>query len=116
MYLIYAIQHNVTKKLYVGCTTRRRRFRQHECQLKRNKHPSKAMQEDANKYGVDFTPYIIEIFNGTSNDAAARESYWIRYFDSDNPDRGYNYRGVYRTLNIESFPILDQEFLSRFLP
>lgn len=58
---IYAIQHNKTKKIYIGKAKNVfKRYEQHLLDLKLNQHPSKEMQDDYQKYGADFSVYILE--------------------------------------------------------
>ena len=66
MTYIYAIQHNVTKKIYIGKTKDiYKRFYQHIWKLKSGKHPSKEMIRDFQKYGNDFSVFVLEtIENG----------------------------------------------------
>lgn len=66
MTYIYAIQHNVTKKIYIGKTKDvYKRFYQHICKLKIGKHPSQEMLRDFQKYGNDFSVFILDaIENG----------------------------------------------------
>lgn len=66
MTYIYAIQHNVTKKIYIGKTKDvYKRFYQHIWKLKSGKHSSKEMLHDFQKYGNDFSVFILEtIENG----------------------------------------------------
>ena len=44
---VYAIRHNKTGRIYVGCSQHiQSRFRNHMNQLKNKKHKSKEMQKD----------------------------------------------------------------------
>ena len=56
MWNIYAIQHNVTKRVYVGCAHNiHYRYMAHLYALRKRRHNSQRMQEDFDKYGSDFT-------------------------------------------------------------
>ena len=58
---IYALQHNVTKKIYIGKSENLyTRYMFHLRDLKLQKHHSREMQEAFNKYGADFSLYILE--------------------------------------------------------
>ena len=52
-YTIYAIRCKETKKMYIGRTRQEteERVKAHLTLLRSNKHTSKLMQEDYNKYG-----------------------------------------------------------------
>lgn len=99
MTYIYAIQHNVTKKMYIGKTKDvYKRYYQHLCELRLGKHRSPEMQEDFNKYGKDFSVYVLEEIengkksircNGHSRTAErVREIYWMEKYDT--LKNGYN--------------------------
>lgn len=61
MHYIYAIQHNITKRIYVGCSRKvESRYVTHIQELRRGKHSSKEMQEDFNNYGEDYSVFILE--------------------------------------------------------
>lgn len=66
--IIYAIQHSVTKRIYIGSTAKTigERYYVHITRLKNNKHSVSLMQEDFNIYGEHYDVYklgIIESFN-----------------------------------------------------
>ena len=57
---VYAIRHNKTGRMYVGCSQHiQGRFRNHMNQLKNRKHKSAEMQKDFDEYGADFS--VIEL-------------------------------------------------------
>lgn len=97
--IIYALQHNVTKKIYIGKTENLyQRYMFHLEDLKQKKHPSKDLQEDFDKYGEDFSLYILEeiedpreriLFYGKSvtKDRMA-EVKWMQFYDT--LTSGYN--------------------------
>lgn len=59
--VIYAIQHNKTKRIYIGTTVDiHSRYREHIKMLANNQHSSRRMQADFAKYGNDFSVYILE--------------------------------------------------------
>ena len=61
---IYAIQHNKTKKIYVGIARDvEARYFQHISELRANQHRSTEMQHDYNKYGDDYSVFILETVN-----------------------------------------------------
>ena len=115
MRLIYAIQHNKTKRIYVGCTSSFRRVRKHFQLLSRGKHHSKSMQSDYDTFGDDFSTYTIEIFSGNSNESASREDYWIKYFMADIPEFGYNDSRCYKRFKPSDFPRYDEKLIEEIL-
>lgn len=108
---IYAIRHNRTKKLYIGCSTYVDRVQKHFADLKRGKHINKSLQSDCDQYGFDFTAYLIEIVPGQDAynqriDPHAREAYWIHYYCTDDPRKGYNCDRIYSRIKITQFPVI----------
>ena len=98
-YTIYALEFNPTKKLYIGSTTRvRERYKRHLEDLRNGKHKSRELQADYNKYGEDFSIYILEeIENGRKRVhwgtreislSRAKEYEWMQKYDTTN--NGYN--------------------------
>lgn len=63
--VIYAIQHNKTKRFYIGSTGNiQERYKQHMFFLRRGKHSSILMQDDYNKYGEDYSVIVLgEIYS-----------------------------------------------------
>lgn len=112
-YYIYAIRHNPTKKLYIGCSSNANRIQTHIQALKSGRHINKAMQQDAEKYGCDFTAFLLEVVhynrNRNGSDHLDREAYWIHYYGSDYASRGYNSHDVYKRIPISNFPQITSE-------
>ena len=99
MGVIYAIQHNATKKMYIGQTNDLyRRYKGHLSGLRKNKHHSKKMQEDYNKYGEDYSLFVLEeikdlnertTYKGTScSVGTVAEIEWMQRYGT--LDDGYN--------------------------
>jgi group I intron endonuclease len=90
---VYRILCLPNHKVYVGSTNNAIvRFRTHKARLSNGEFHSVAMQSDFNFYGKEnFSFGIIEddILIGVDN-IYAREAYYIRLYDSTNPDCGYN--------------------------
>lgn len=115
---IYAICHNPTKKLYIGCSQNASRIQSHLSALKSNRHNNTAMQEDANKYGCDYTVFLLEVVHDKRNygNHLDREAYWIHYYGSDYANRGYNSHDIYKRIPLSHFPkITDAKELSTLL-
>jgi group I intron endonuclease len=91
---IYKITNKVNRKLIVGKTEQNPelRRRQHFSKLRRNSHYNKYLQRAWNKYGEEhFTFEVIEHLSaGTNSDLNSLEKHWINFFDSMNPEKGYN--------------------------
>ncbi len=99
-HFIYAIQHNETKKVYIGCSKNvPGRYQQHISRLRHNKHSSKEMQEDFDKYGEDFSVFILEEIEnireeeyksefGLITTKHIAEYKWMKEYDT--LDNGYN--------------------------
>lgn len=107
MKLIYAIQHNVTKRIYVGCTETTGRIRSHFVTARRKKHIVPLVNEDCEKYGFNFTAYMLEVVpDENGKDAYAAEQKWMHYFNTGDPKYGYNYRDKKAMKKpIDSFPV-----------
>lgn len=87
---IYAIQHNVTKRIYVGCSVHyEKRIREHMCHLRNHKHTNIELQKDYDLYGEDYSYFLIETgvqFHGCFD----REKVWMNMLRSNEIESGYN--------------------------
>lgn len=58
--IIYAIQHNVTKRIYVGSSANvENRYWNHMNNLRNHKHNIEDMQSDYDNYGEDYSLYLL---------------------------------------------------------
>lgn len=58
---VYAIQHNKTKRIYIGSTKNvSSRYYNHLLQLRKGNHQSQEMQEDFDAFGEDYSVFILE--------------------------------------------------------
>lgn len=119
-YFIYALEYNPTKKLYIGSTVNlEKRYKTHITFLKKGKHQSKELQDDYNKYGEDFSVYVLEeIDDGNSFIQVGYKQYvkhriaeynWMdKYKTTTN---GYNIQDITAIRVIEGkdcvFPLVD---------
>lgn len=88
---VYAIQHNVTKKIYIGSSARpETRFLKHMQDLKRGEHSVEDMQEDFNEYGEDFSFYILDEIKEYED--RQKEYEWMKKYNSNVRGIGYNYK------------------------
>ena len=89
---IYKITNLKNNKVYIGQSTDiKARWNNHKLELKNNSHRNSHLQNAFNKYGEEAFEFRIleETFEENIDDA---EEYWIDYFDSTNPNKGYNLR------------------------
>lgn len=87
---IYAIKHNVTKRIYIGSTSRslEDRYKDHILQLRKNKHSVKLMQDDFNKYGEDYSVYSLGTIE--SSEERDKEYQFQLKYNTGDPKFGYN--------------------------
>ena len=88
---IYAIKHNVTKRIYVGSTKYpQKRFASHLSMLRNGKHPVEDMQKDFDEYGEDFTFFILGVIPKFED--RNREYELMMLLESNIRGKGYNYK------------------------
>lgn len=88
---VYAIQHNVTKKIYVGSSRNvDGRYKAHINALRRGDHPVEDMQSDFDKYGEDYSLYILDEIKGFTD--RSKEHKWMTELKTYQRDKGYNYK------------------------
>lgn len=89
---IYALQHNATKKIYIGSSVDpATRFRAHMSLLRNGKHSVEDLQADYDKYGADFSLYILDE-DVPRRECRGREYEYIHKYQSHIRGKGYNYR------------------------
>lgn len=87
--IIYKITNIINKKVYIGKSLTKYRWKKHLWYLKMGTHINKHLQSSFNKYGIEsFTFEIIEFCK--KNDLSRREIYWIKKYKSTDPSLGYN--------------------------
>lgn len=88
---VYAIQHNVTKKIYIGSSNDvTARYWSHIYQLRSNKHNVEDMQDDFNRYGENYSLFIIDEIK--NYDERHKEYKWIEKYETFIRGKGYNYK------------------------
>ena len=97
---IYCIRNKINNKKYIGQTSEKRgynhRIHKHKNQLINNKHYSKNLQEDFNKYGMDnFEFFILDEFTFSDKELLKKvlldmEKFYINLWDTENDMKGYN--------------------------
>lgn len=88
---IYLIRHLKTLDVYVGSSKNiKKRIRAHRVSLNKNKHRNPHLQKAWNE--SDHSLFDFSIQELCEEDTLLdRESYWIKFYDSLNPEKGYNY-------------------------
>lgn len=88
---VYAIQHNETKRIYVGSSARvKERYWNHIYQLRNHKHKNEDMQSDFDSYGENYSLFIIDEINEWSE--KNKEYEWMIKLQSHIRGSGYNYK------------------------
>lgn len=92
---VYALRHNPTGKIYVGSTESfggvENRVRQHIQRLKRGEHDVERMQEDCDRYGCDYSYFVLsETHDGY--EARSQEKLFMTILGTRCPNLGYNYK------------------------
>ena len=101
---VYAIQHRITKKIYIGSTNSlEARYKSHLSLLKNNKHNSPLMQKEYNQYGGLYDVFVLDEVRGYTE--MYREYEWMRYYNTQDPKYGYNSQDKGGKKLDEVFPI-----------
>ena len=90
MKTVYAIQHNTTKRIYVGISNNpEMRIKKHLYALIQGTHSNKEFQKDFDRFGADYSFHILE--EGIEEEKALlRERQWINTLRTNEVYRGYN--------------------------
>lgn len=93
--IIYEAKNKINNKRYIGQTTRtlKDRMRDHIAASKRDKNVSFRFYDDLIKYGEENFEWNILEECIDKEDLDNKESYWIEYYDTTDPDAGYNQKG-----------------------
>lgn len=102
--IVYAIQHNTTKRIYIGSTgSGYHRIKSHLNLLRRHAHKNEFMQKDFDEYGENYSFFILDMIPTAFH--RDREYYWMLLFDSYDPEKGYNVKDyTTKHLRITDFP------------
>lgn len=87
---IYAIINEINGKVYIGQTKDiKKRLNNHRSTLKNNAHKNPHLQKSVNKYGIkNFT--FEPLFEVPTEELDVNERFYIAFFESMNPKKGYN--------------------------
>ncbi len=87
--IVYAIQHKITKKIYIGVTNSlENRYKAHLSLLRNNKHNSPLMQKEFNEYGCMYDVFILDEIRSYSE--TYKEYEWMRFYMTQDEKYGYN--------------------------
>lgn len=91
-YTVYAIHNSANDKVYIGLTSHRYSIRKatHRYKFKKGTHENSDMGMDAKKYGVESFEFTVLFVSPDKQHAEQMEEYFIKAFDSTNPQCGYN--------------------------
>lgn len=91
---IYAIQHNATKRIYIGSSSDvELRYWGHMYSLRSGKHPVEDMQQDFIDYGEDYSVFILDEINEWEERTKERD--WMLKYKTNIRGMGYNYKDRY---------------------
>jgi len=91
--LIYLIENLIDHKIYIGQTVRtlKKRMYDHKSSAKKKILTNLYLYRATNKYGWDnFKVMVLDGFIKTQEELDKLECWWIKIFQSINPDIGYN--------------------------
>ncbi len=87
--VVYAMQHRVTKKIYIGLTRNlETRYQTHLSLLRNNKHTALLMQKEYNEHGGLYDVFILDEVNSYTE--RYKEFEWMRYYKTQDERFGYN--------------------------
>lgn len=87
---VYLIRNVVTQQVYVGSSVDvKKRIRAHRVELNKNKHKNPFLQKDWNETDRSLFDFSIQEVCEESI-LRERESYWIKHYESLNPEKGFN--------------------------
>lgn len=95
---VYAIQHNTTKKMYIGSSHDvEKRYKSHIWALRGGKHTVPDMQADFDEHGEDYSVFILDEITCYSEKGLEYE--WMRKYQTVDRRYGYNYKDKERVIS-----------------
>ena len=93
--IIYEAINQINGKRYIGQTRNglKHRKRQHFNASKHAQNVSWHFYRAINKYGWDHFEWKIIDYANTQEDLDVKESFWIEFFNTTDPEKGYNLKG-----------------------
>lgn len=104
---VYAIQHNITKRIYIGSSKDvEKRYKSHIWSLRAGNHLVDDMQADFDEYGEDFSVFILDEILRYEDRFVEYE--WMKKYNTFVRGVGYNYGDKRKiTPNLLTIPIKD---------
>ena len=88
---VYAIQHNITKRIYIGSSgDLKKRYLSHLYKLRAGCHDIRDMQDDFDKYGEDYSVFILDEIQCIGE--CRKEYDWMEKYSTHIRGIGYNYK------------------------
>lgn len=88
---VYAIQHNVTKRIYIGSSKdAQKRYLNHMYRLRQGKHHIEDMQKDFDEYGENYSLFILDDIQEFAE--RGKEYEWMHRLNTFTRGIGYNYK------------------------
>ena len=88
--MVYAIQHNVTKRMYIGSSREpETRCNAHLYSLRNGNHPVELMQSDYDNHGENYSFFLLDEITDYFEKAKERE--WMCKYKTYDKNYGYNY-------------------------
>lgn len=88
---VYAVQHNITGRIYVGSAKNiADRYKIHLSRLRHGKHENSEMQRDYNEHGENYSVFILAILKRPEENRLEFE--WMDKLKTYDPRIGYNQR------------------------
>lgn len=101
---VYAIQHNVTKKIYIGSSKNvEERYMSHMWALRKGGHTVPDMQKDFDEYGENYSLFILDEM-ATARDSK-KEYDWMEKYNTLVEGVGYNYKDRVANLLANKQPV-----------
>ena len=101
---VYAIQHNITKKIYIGSSRDvENRYMSHMWMLRRNAHSVPDMQNDFNEYGENYSLFILDEEKDITE--ANKEYQWMKKYNTLVEGVGYNYKDRIAKILANKLPV-----------
>lgn len=104
---VYAIQHNITKRIYIGSSKNvEQRYKSHIWQLRAGSHHVEDMQADYDECGEDYSLFILDEIVRYEDRGIEYE--WMKKFNTIVRGIGYNYGDKRRVVpELFSIPLKD---------